>query len=278
MKSKLYFLVHSKNAAKFFVLLACSAQAFISRAVDDQSYGDIRICTIEQKPFIYANQFESNGLFSIAEQENQTPAQQFEADCKSYVIEPGWVIKSYIGMPINDFDTAWSTLVSYLKDEPEFIFGKTKKEFSEKKYRDQLIQYCDDLSTFLIYARVDLAHKTISFIKSFTVQGLQEPGQATLFNYWQAKKNTTYHAFYAVYFDRIAAQFVETITNAYVQLDMSEYEECQKEARKLLRQMRNLFHYLQNSEYDARYSQHIKRYAEVFDLLVKEHSDQDVGL
>ncbi len=250
----------SKNAAKFFVLLTGCVLVFDSRAADDQKIAAL------------AHQFESIDTLYVTHQEKLTPAQQFEFDCKAYVIEPGWIIKSYIGMPVEDFDKAWVTLVSYLKDEPEFIFGKTKKEFSEKKYRDQFIQYCEDLSTFLIYARVDVEHKTISFIKDLTVQALQEPGQATLFNYWKAKKDITYHAFYAVYFDRIAAQFVETIANAFLQLDTSEYQECQKEARKLLRRMRTLFHYLQNSEYDARYSQHIKRYTEVLDLLAKEHA------
>ncbi len=203
-----------------------------------------------------------------------TPSKQFEKDCALYLIEPGWVISACIGIQVNEFDVIWATLVSYFKDYPEYFFDEKKSDYSEKKHRSLMIQYCQEYDIFLRHAKVDTVSKQVLLFEKNYFNALDQGQYVTLFQYWQVKKNTTQHHFYAFYFDCIAAQFVETVTNAFLQIDMPEYKECQKEADKLLKQLKIIFKYVQGSEYDARYSQHIKRYTEVFQLLKKEQLEQ----
>ena len=203
--------------------------------------------------------------------EKKLTSEQFIADFEKYIIEPGWIIQSFLLLPLDEFDKAWEFFITVIYKTPWKFFVEKSKNYSEKKYRESFIVQCDLYNTFLLNLLVDLSQKSLIFaIGSEKAQHLKRKNVITIFQYWEYKKLILHHHFYAFYFNRVAMQLYETIITASCQLDMPDYPSLYKQAKKYGTRLSFIFKKLKGGPYDDRYAYHVKRYQEVLELLSKE--------
>ena len=202
---------------------------------------------------------------------------QFSTDFEKFYVDPGWIVAAFTSLPLDDFDKAWELFVTTLRVSPKKFFVSSKEVYSEKKYRETFLAHCYQYDDFLKSLLVDVKNKRLIFAGAEKAQYLKQPGVITVFQYWQAKKNTTYQHFYAFYFDMLVAQLYETITIGYRNHDTSDYPALYKKAKLHMALIVRAFHSLRGGEYDGRYAYHLKRYKEVLDILQKERKLQEGG-
>lgn len=201
----------------------------------------------------------------------KTIVEQFASDLEMYRIESGWVMSTFLSLPLHEFDMAWELFITTLRETPWKFFVGKQQNYSEKKYREFFIAQCAQYHAFLQNLLVDLTDKRIFLaVGSEKTQRLKQAGVITIFQYWQIKKVTLHHHFYAFYFDRVVMQLYETIITASCQLDMPDYPALYKQARKYATELSVIFKQLKGGSYDDRYAYHVKRYQEVLVLLQKE--------
>lgn len=192
-----------------------------------------------------------NTLFCL---DKNNKADVFIEDCQKYTIEPGWVIRSFLKMNSQEFDVSWHYLVAVVKKN---------HSFAERKMRALWQEQCHFYDQFLKDLYVTLDNKLVMRDASGV------PFKSiSIFEHWKIKKNKDLYDFYAFYFDRIAAEFVEVVMN--IQRGNDQCAEYKRTVRGYLYRLQTIFHHLKNSDYDARYAQHLKRYQEIKDLLCKE--------
>lgn len=217
-------------------------------------------------------------LASEKENKKKSSFEQFSSDLEKFYVEPGWVISSLVKLSIDDFDKAWELFVTTIRMNPWKFFVNKKDDYSDKKYREQFIAQCDLYDQFLRDLLVDVQNKRLILATGTEKKNyLKESGVITMFQYWQAKKITSYHHFYAFYFDQMAAQLIETITNGYCQHDTTDYPVLYKKAKVLLSELGGIFKRLRGGDYDGRYAYHLKRYKEVLAVLQQERKLQEGG-
>jgi hypothetical protein len=203
---------------------------------------------------------------------------QFSADFEKFYIEPGWVITAFTSLSLDEFDQAWELFVTTVRFNPWKFFVSNQKDYSEKKYRALMCLYCLEYDNFLNKALVDVKNKRLILLAGpERTRFLKKPGVVTVFQYWEAKRNTTYQHFYAFYFDRIVTELYETITTAYREHDTPDYPSLYKSAKESHSLLTRIFKRLRGGEYDGRYAYHLKRYKEVLDILQKERKLQEGG-
>ena len=204
---------------------------------------------------------------------------QFSTDFEKFYVDPGWIVAAFVSLPLDDFDKAWELFVTMLRVSPKKFFVSDKEVYSEKKYREIFLAHCYQYNDFLKNLLVDVKNKRLMLaMGTEKTQYLKQPGVVTVFQYWQAKKNTTCQHFYAFYFDTLVIQLYETITTAYREHDTPDYPALYKKAKGYSTLLAVLFKRLRGGEYDGRYAYHLKRYKEVLDILQKERKLQEGGL
>lgn len=198
--------------------------------------------------------------------------EQFVKNLDLYYIEPGWVIPELLALPVGSFTQAWAAFVTVLRERPWVFFCKNKSEYSERACRERFIAHCERYKAFLEDLVVDMKTGTLFLTDKRISLYTKQPGVITLFQYWKAKKNKEYQSFYAFYFDRVAANFVEAVSDTYLELENPEYTRLCKKSYSLFRGLLMLFGILREGVYDAVYANHIRRYSEVLQLLSKERT------
>ena len=220
----------------------------------------------------------SSSLAPMQEEKKNYSFTQFSADFEKFYIDPGWIIAAFVSLPLDEFDKAWELFVTTLRMNPKKFFVSDKQVYSEKKYREAFIAHCEKYNGFLTSLLIDVKNKRLILATGVEkTQYLKQPGIVTVFQYWQAKKNTIFQHFYAFYFDKLVIQLYETITAAYREHDTPEYPALYKKAKQYNTQIVALFKWLRGGEYDGRYAYHLKRYKEVLDILQKERKLQEGG-
>ncbi len=215
----------------------------------------------------------ASSLQKAGEEGSQKKAtyEQFASDLEKYTIEPGWVIRSFLALSVDEFDKAWELFVTAIRETPWKFFVGKQQNYSEKKYRELFIAQCELYDAFLLNLLVDLSQKSLVFVAGpEKTQQLKRKGVITIFQYWQLKRITLHHHLYAFYFDRVVMQLYETVITASCQLDMPDYPLLYKQARKYGTRLSSIFKQLKGGPYDDRYAYHVKRYQEVLELLRKE--------
>lgn len=215
----------------------------------------------------------ASDLQASKEKESQKKAtcEQFACNLQKYTIEPGWVIRSLLALPLEEFDKVWELLIVTIRETPWKFFVGKQQNYSEKKYRELFIAHCELYDDFLRNLLVDLQQKRIIFAAGpEKTHLLKRKGVITIFQYWQLKRVTLHHHFYAFYFDRVVMQLYETVITASCQLDMPDYPLLYKQARKYGTRLSSIFKQLKGGPYDDRYAYHVKRYQEILELLRKE--------
>jgi hypothetical protein len=220
----------------------------------------------------------SGSLTPIEERKKSYSFAQFSADFEKFYVDPGWIIAAFVSLPLDDFDKAWELFVTTLRVSPKKFFVSGTEVYSEKKYREPFIAHCEKYDGFLNSLLIDVKNKRLILATGTEkTQYLKLPGIVTVFQYWQAKKNTTYQHFYAFYFDTLVIQLYETITTAYREHDTPDYPALYKKAKQYNVMIAALFKKLRGGEYDGRYAYHLKRYKEVLAILQKERTLQEGG-
>ncbi len=220
----------------------------------------------------------SESLISAQEVKKDYSFTQFSTDFEKFYTDPGWIMKAFVLLPLDDFDKAWELFVTTVRVDAWKFFVNNKKKYSEKKYRDLFIVHCAKYDIFLKNLLVDVKNKRLILATGAEkAQYLKQSGVITLFLYWQAKKDTKYQHFYAFYFDLLADQLYETITIGYCNHDTSDYFAFYKKAKLCFTRMVRVFQLLRGGEYDGPYAYHVKRYKEVLDILQKERKLQEGG-
>lgn len=218
-------------------------------------------------------------LLSADEPKKEYSFVQFSTDFEKFYIEPGWLITAFTSLPLDEFDQAWELFVTTLRFNPWKFFVSSQKDYSEKKYRTVMCLHCLEYDSFLSKALVDVKNKRLILLAGTErTRFLKQPGVVTIFQYWEAKKNTAYQHFYAFYFDRIVIELYEIITMAYRDHDTPDYPVLYKNAKGCHSLLTRIFKRLRGGEYDGRYAYHLKRYKEVLDILQKERKLQEGGL
>ncbi len=221
----------------------------------------------------------SGWLIPAQESKKSYSFTQFSTDFERFYSEPGWIVAAFVSLPLDDFDKAWELFVTTLRVNPKKFFVNNKEVYSEKKYRETFLAHCYQYDEFLKNLLIDVKNKRVLLATgSEKTQRLKQPGVVTVFQYWQAKKNTSYQHFYAFYFDTLVIQLYETITTAYHEHDTSEYPALYKKAKQYKTLITRVFKRLSGGEYDSRYAYHVKRYKEVLDILQKERRLQKGGI
>lgn len=183
-------------------------------------------------------------------------AEQFIQDCKTYTIEPGWVIQSFLQMSATEYTDAWHHFVTLL----------THNMLYTKKDRTTVLQ------ELACYAKC-IEHLYIARDNNMICmhQNTDRPHQKKykkITDYWKTiNKNKDYHDFYAFYFDQVAAQFIEDVMNAHQNESLAKsYKKIAASYSLLL----SIFESLQESQYTEQYMQHLKRYDGIIALLQKD--------
>ena len=220
----------------------------------------------------------SGTLAPVQESKKSYSFAQFSLDFEKFYVDPGWIVSAFVSLPLDDFDKAWDLFVTTLRVNPKKFFTSGKEVYSEKKYRETFLEHCYQYDIFLKNLLVDVKNKRLVLLTGVDrTQYLKKPGIITVTQYWQAKKNKTYQHFYAFYFDTLVIQLYETITTAYREHDTPDYPVLYKKAKQYTTLITRVFKQLRGGEYDGRYAYHLKRYAEVLDILQKERKLQEGG-
>lgn len=200
----------------------------------------------------------------------KSPLEQFSEGLTLYYIEPNWVLPALLTMSLDQFDCAWKELIAILRYRPWFCFVSDQKKYSEKKYREQFLAHCDYYDKFLRDLVVDVQNQRVFLTGGKISFYTQQPGIITIFQYWQAKNDKEYQHLYAFYFDRVAAQYVEGISNLFFQIDSPEYGQLRQKTYDIYCVLEGIFVRLKGGEYDSRYARHLRRYDEVLNVLEDE--------
>ncbi len=192
---------------------------------------------------------------------------QFQNDLEVYYVEPSWVLPFFLSCTLDEFDQAWPLFIKIILEKPWSLVVVDQKNYSEKEYRELLIAHCVHYDQFLKDLVVDIKSQKIFLTGNQVNAVTKQPGMLTIFQYWQAKRKTDHHHFYAFYFDRVAALYVQAVSDAFLQIDSVDYVTFYKKAVGYLESMYYLFFRLEGGMYDARYAQHGKRYYEVLTVL-----------
>ncbi|MFT6765206.1 MAG: hypothetical protein ACJAZS_000073 [Alteromonas naphthalenivorans] len=188
------------------------------------------------------------------------------ATSKTHFIEPSWVLPLFFSMNVKEFDASWDFLTTLIKDKPWYLICSNYSDYSECKQRDVLIAHCKSYDTFLQHLFVNP--------KTGDIQFFQGPSSSksyiSIYDYWKRTHNKNASHFYAFYFDRIAATYIEATNNAFLNIDHADYSNYLQRAGRDLGVLYCVLHCLTNSSYEVRYSAHIKQYQEVRQLLIEE--------
>ena len=190
--------------------------------------------------------------------------EQFIKDCALYVIEPGWVIKTFMNMNVNECTEAWSILVSYIKSKPMFLFTNDEKAVLDREHRFLLQRYCEQFDQFLKFAVVTP--------DNYVDLQMQKGGAVSLMNHWSKKKNNDVAHFYAFYFDCVAAHFIELLNDVFLSDDAAFFEKASFQLQSCFLKLLNIYTKLERTEYDERYFFYLKRYTELIVILQKRES------
>jgi hypothetical protein len=196
----------------------------------------------------------------------------FVSTSKTHFIDPSWVLPVFLKMDIKEFDASWNILVSIIKDKPWYLVCSNYSHYVERKQRDTLIAHCKAYHTFLQYLFVNPKDDSMVF-----VQGNPPSQFISIYDYWKRTSNQNVSHFYAFYFDRVGATYIEAVNNAFLNMDHADYYKHLKEAYTLFVVLNDLQSNLMNSSYEARYSAHFKQYYEVLRLLLEEKKKQDAS-
>ena len=207
---------------------------------------------------------QAEGSFA-AQQKRST--QRFIENIDTYLIEPSWVIPSFLAMESTDFCFCWNILATIFKEKSWYLLHSDPFKYSERKEREKLIAHCKAYDLFLSFLFVD-------FVTQHLVFCYDTPPTAemiSIFDYWKMTKNSSFAHLYAFYFDRVAASYIEEINNASLNRDDDKLYHCYfQKAQKYLVKIGTLFKHLVGSSYEQRYADHLKKYREINTLLMQE--------
>jgi hypothetical protein len=197
----------------------------------------------------------------------------FMATLKTHLIEPSWVLPVFFEMDLQEFDFCWNVLATLIKQKPWYLVCSNYGEYSERQQRDVLIGHCKAYDLFLQNLFVNPQDNSMIF-----TQG-QPPTKAhiPIYDHWKTTGSKSASHFYAFYFDRVGATYIEAVNNAFLNMDHEDYSKYLKESWNILGVLTSLFKNLMNSSYEARYADHLKKYREVRQLLIKEKQKQDAS-
>lgn len=194
----------------------------------------------------------------------------FVSTIKTHYVEPSWILPAFFAMNLQEFDDCWNILVTIIKQKPWYLLCSKQCDYSERKYRAILINHCKAYDSFLQNLFVNLKDNTMIF-----TQGKPPKGYISIYDYWKKTGSTSASHFYAFYFDRVGGTYIEAVNNAFLNMDHQDYKQYVKESWSSLGTLSTLLKNLMNSSYEARYSDHLKKYREVRRLLLKEKQQLD---
>ena len=196
----------------------------------------------------------------------------FIQQADTFVIEPSWTIPSLLNMKTQEFEQAWGFFIKTMIHYPERLIAAPESLYSERKNRNTLIEHCSVYNTWLTNLFVCLEDGTFFF-------SLERPmpvGHLSIFDY--ARQHgiaASFYDFYVFYFDRIAADYIESVNNASLNSDHADFGKYKKKAQRLLSQLYVTNERLQGSEYEARYGAQLKTYQDIFQMLMAEKRTMD---
>ena len=200
-------------------------------------------------------------------------SEKFIRTMESHLIEPSWVVPFFFNMDLNTFTVCWDLLATVIKEKSWYLLCSKPSDYSEFKYRDELIAHCKTYDPFLRGLFVDPLNNAIVFLHN------QRPkaGYISIFDYWKMMEHDAVSHFYAFYFDCVGARFIEAVNNAFLNMDNKEYLQYVRDSWTHLGTLNMLFKQLVGSAYEVRYADHLKKYREVRQLLLCEHQKRSIA-
>lgn len=196
----------------------------------------------------------------------------FIQQVNQYVIEPSWAIPSLLAMNVQEFEEAWKFFIKIMIHESQRLIANYEKNYSECNSRGLLIGQCFVYNMLLANLFVNAESGKLLFL-------LERPipdGYCSIFDY--AKQHNfiiDFYDFYAFYFDRVSANYIESVNNAFLNSDHCDFVQYKQKAQKLLYELYEVFEHLQQSDYEARYGAHMKAYQDIFQRLMAYKSTVD---
>ena len=201
------------------------------------------------------------------EQKKSSLYNLFVKQADEFVVEPSWTIPLFLKMNLKNFKQAWPFLITTITHKPERCIAALEKEYSEKKYRNTLIDQCAAYHNFLFNLFVHKKDAVLVFRVDHPVPAEYVP----FFDYAkQSGMSQPLYDFYAFYFDRLAADCIECINNAALNSDHADFLKYKEQAQKTLFKLYEVYQRLYGSEYEARYGACIKNYQDIFQMLMAE--------
>lgn len=189
-----------------------------------------------------------------------------------YVIEPSWVIPSFLDMNVKEFEQTWPFFIQTMTQEPQRLIAGCEQHYSERDSRDLLIGQCFVYNTFLANLFVNKEFGKLLFT-------LERPIPAeyiSLLDYAKQQAITdSFYDFYAFYFDRVAANYIESVNNAFLNSDHRDFKQYKQKSQQLLYELYGAYEGLRSSKYEARYGAHLKTYQDTFQMLMIYKSTVD---
>lgn len=201
--------------------------------------------------------------------QSQMPSlsQLFIEQSDTFVIEPSWAISIFLSMNVQEFKNTWIFFVKMLISKPERFVHAYESHYTDHKCRGVLIGQCHVYDLFLSHLFVNLKTNTVFY-------SLQRPVSSdyiSIFDYaQQSDLEDALYDFYAFYFDKLAAHYIEQINNAALNCAHIDFIQYKKQAQKTLCELYMVDERLQGSEYEARYGANLKNYQDIFQMLMAE--------
>lgn len=192
-----------------------------------------------------------------------SPSDLFIQATDRLVIEPSWTIPTFLDMNVQEFEKSWSLLIKIMTEEPQRLIASYEKTYSERKNRALLLGQCHVYHILLINLFVLKDNRLM-----FSLVRPLPAGCIPIFDYAKQRNIKSFYDFYAFYFDRISADYIESVNNAFINSDSTDFYKYQQGASKLLSELYEVYEQLQDSEYEARYGALLKTYLDIFQMLL----------
>lgn len=185
----------------------------------------------------------------------------------AYVIEPSWVIPMFLDMHLSEFKQALPFFVKAVIKKPHYCIAVSEHLYSEHKHRGEIIDQCQVYDAFFSSFFVDVKEDAVTYL----LQRSLPKGYISIFDY--AKQygiQYAFYDFYAFYFDRLAADYIERINNAALNCGHTDFVGYKRKAQKTLFELYLVYERLHGSQYEARYGASLKSYQDIFQMLISE--------
>lgn len=209
---------------------------------------------------------------ALSAQEQPSIVALFKKYSDNYVIEPSWAIATFLSMDKDQFIESWSFFVDKMMHNPERLIAACEHKYSERKYRGILIGQCVYYHHLLKNLFVSPSSKAMHYLINRPVP----KGLVNVVDYANKNNIVSFQHFYAFYFDRLSADYCESINNAFRNSDHVDYQDYKSKAQRLLSELYSIHFCLQGSAlYESCYQAHLKNYQSIFNFLVEHKRSQE---